>query len=41
LIHFYKRSQMQSDGKIASELPGVMNDTLKSVGVQVLASGMF
>lgn len=30
---------MQSDGKIASELPGVMNDTLKSVGVQALASG--
>jgi len=30
---------MESDGKIASDLPGVMNDTVKSVGVEALAAG--
>jgi len=46
LIHFYKRLdaqletvRMESDSKIATEMPGVMKDSLKSIGVEVVAAG--
>jgi len=30
---------MESDGKIATQMPGVINDTLKSIGVEVVGAG--